>query len=142
MLGDSWDRLGFVLLLQGEPAAAAQCCHKSLVLSRTAGRRKDATTAIFKLFCCATGIGDYLLGAQLTGAHDVLHAAYMNEDVAPEGAYRWNKWSHLEQKVREENQERLRQALGEAEFERAYTVGRGLSFNDAADLALAGTLSD
>ena len=42
----------------------------------------------------------------------------------------------------EENQERLRQALGKAEFERAYTVGRGLSFNDAADLALAGTLSD
>jgi hypothetical protein len=38
--------------------------------------------------------------------------------------------------VRDDNRTRLRQLLGESEFERACGVGRGLSFDEAADLAL------
>jgi predicted ATPase/DNA-binding SARP family transcriptional activator len=136
VLGDEGGHLGFVLLLQGEPEEAALWCRKALVAFRRAGRRKAAVTAIFKLACCATGMGDYLLAARLTGAHDVIHAAYIDDDVAPAGAYRWNKWGPLEQRVWDDNRARLRQVLGEAEFERVYAVGRGLSFDQAADLAL------
>ena len=50
-----------------------------------------------------------------------MHAGHINEDVTPEMAYRWNKWGRLEQKVRDENREWLRQFLAECEFERAYT---------------------
>jgi hypothetical protein len=135
-LVNSWGHLGLVLLLQGEPEEAARWCRKSLVTSRRVGTRKSATIAIFKLTCCATGTGNYGLAAQLTGAHDVMHAAYMSDDVPPEGAYRWNKWGPLEQKLRGENRARLRQVLGEADFESAHALGSWLSFDQAADLAL------
>ena len=85
-------------------------------------------------------MGDYRLAAQLTGAHDGMHGAYAGDDVALEGAYRWNKWGRLDQDVREDNRARLRLALGEADFERDYAVGRGLSFDEAADLALGKAL--
>jgi len=136
LLGVSWGHLGFVLLLQGEPEEAALWCRKSLVANRRLGRRKSAATAIFKLACCATGMGDYRLAAQLTGAHDVMHAAYADDDVAPAGAFKWSKWGPLEQKVRYDNRARLRHVLGEADFERAYAMGRHLGFDEAADLAL------
>lgn len=38
--------------------------------------------------------------------------------------------------MREDNRARLRQVLGEDQFERAYAVGRALSFDEAVDLAL------
>lgn len=139
-LGDEYGHLRFVLLLQGEPEEATRWCREALVAFRRAGRRKGAATAIFKLACCATGMGDYLLAAQLTGAHDVVHAAYIDDDVAPAGTYRWNKWGPLEQSVRDDNRARLGQVLGEAEFERAYALGRGLSSDQAADLALGRAL--
>jgi predicted ATPase len=140
LMGESWGHLGFVLLLQQEPEEASLWFSKSLVAYRRLGRRKEATTAIFKLACCATVRGDYRLAAQLTGAHDVMHAAHIDDDVAPEGAYKWNNWGPLEQKLRDDNRARLRHVLGEADFERAYAAGRHLGFDEAADLAL-GTCS-
>jgi hypothetical protein len=86
---------------------------------------------MFKLACCATGLGDYPLAARLTGALDAI-AAHVN-DAVPEKAY---KWSLLEQKMQDDNRARLRRALGEVEFERAYIDGSGLNVDEAADLAL------
>jgi tetratricopeptide (TPR) repeat protein len=132
---DTWGGLALVLLLQGKFEEAALRCRKSLLARRRLGLRTGTANDIFKLACCATGMGNYLQAAQLTGAHDVMHAK-IDVEVVPEGAFKWNKWTPLEQKVREDNRAALRRVLGEVEFERAYAVGRGLSFDQAADLAL------
>jgi hypothetical protein len=89
---------------------------------------------VFKLVCCATGLGDFQLAAKLTGALDAL-ARHIN-DVVPDKAY---QWSPLEQKMQRDNRERLHRTLGEAAFERAYIEGRGLSVDGAVDLALGRT---
>jgi non-specific serine/threonine protein kinase len=130
-LGDWWDSLAWVALLQGELDEAAFLARKSLIACRQVGRRGSAASAMFKLACCATGVGNYTLAAKLTGALDAL-AGHINY-VSPDRAY---KWSPLEQKMRGDNRDRLRRALGEAEFERVYIEGSGLSVDEAADLAL------
>jgi tetratricopeptide (TPR) repeat protein len=133
-LGDWWGSLGWVLLLQGELEEAALLARKSLIACRRVGRRGGTASAMFKLACCATGLGDYQLAAKLTGALDAL-AGHIN-DVVPDKAY---KWSPLEQKMQDDNREQLHRALGEAAFERAYMEGSGLSVDGAADLALGRT---
>jgi predicted ATPase/DNA-binding SARP family transcriptional activator len=133
-LGDWWGSLGWVLLLQGELEEAALLARKSLIACRRAGRRGGTASAMFKLACCATGMGDYQLAAKLIGALDAL-AGHIN-DVVPDKAY---KWSPLEQKMQDDNRQRLHRALGEAAFERAYIEGSGLSVDGAADLALGRT---
>jgi predicted ATPase/DNA-binding SARP family transcriptional activator len=133
-LGDWWGSLGWVLLLQGELEEAALLARKSLIACRRVGRRGGAASAIFKLACCATGLGNYPLAAKLTGALDAL-AGHIN-DVVPDKAY---KWSALEQRMQDDNRKRLHRALGGPEFERAYIEGSGLSVDEAADLALGRT---
>jgi predicted ATPase/DNA-binding SARP family transcriptional activator len=130
-LGDWWGSLGWVLLLQGELEEAAVSARKSLIACRRVGRRGGTASAMFKLACCATGLGNYPLAAKLTGALDAW-AGHIN-DLVPDKAY---KWSPLEQKMQDDNRERLHRALGEAEFERVYIEGSGLSVDEAADLAL------
>jgi predicted ATPase len=127
-----WQGLGFVLLLQGELEEAALLCRKSLIACRRLARRgADAAFALLLLSCCATGAEDYRRAAQLTGAHDVIEADIL--DLAPKRGYDWTPW---EQEVRDDNRARLRQVLGDDGFERAYVLGRGLSFEEAVDLAL------
>ena len=133
-LGDWWGSLGWVLLLQGELEEAALLARKSLIACRRVGRRGGTASAMFKLACCATGLGDYQLAAKLTGALDAL-TGHIN-DVVPDKAY---KWSPLEQKMLDDNRERLHRALGEAAFQRAYLEGSGLTVDGAADLALGRT---
>ena len=131
-LWDSWGSLGWVLLLQGELNGAVQLCRKSLITCRRVGRRGGAAFAIFKLGCCAARLGDCLLAAQLIGAHDTFEARI--NDVVPEKAY---KWSPLALIMRNDSLAWLRHLLGEVEFEQAYALGRALSFDEAADLALS-----
>jgi hypothetical protein len=83
------------------------------------------------LGCCATRDGDYDLAAGLAGAHDAIDAAII--DHAPTGAH-W--WSPVEQRVRDDNRGRLREALGDAEYERAHAAGAQLRVEEAVDLAL------
>ena len=125
-----WNGLGFVLRFQGEFDEAALWCRKSLIGSRRLGQRRTAAFALFLLACCATGIGDYSRAAKLTGASDAIEADIVA--VTPQ-AY---VWTSIEQQVRDDNWARLRQALGDREFERSYAVGRGLTFEAATDLAL------
>ena len=129
-----WGCLGWVLFLQGELEDAALLSRKSLITCRRLGTHGRAGLAISVLACCATGAGDYRLAAELTGVYDVLDAR-SGVDV-PGGTYKWFLSTPLEQKVRDDNRARLRQVLGEADFERFCAVGKGLSFHEAADLAL------
>jgi len=89
---------------------------------------------IFHLGVCATSAGDYRRAAQITGAHDILDAALLA--AAPARAYERHP---SDQKLQDDNRARLRQALGEEEFERACMIGRGLSLGQACDLALGKT---
>jgi len=124
--------LGLILFLQGELEEAELSSRKALIAYRRLGRPGvNAAFAIFLSACCATGTGDYRRAAQLTGAHDVIDADIM--DVAPKGGF---DWTTERQAVGDDVRARLREALGDDEFERAYTVGRGLSFEEAVDLAL------
>jgi predicted ATPase/DNA-binding SARP family transcriptional activator len=130
-LNQLWIDLGVVLLGEGKFEEAARLCRKALVSSRRQGNRANVVTEIFALACCATGTGDYRRAAQLTGAFDVLDA-----DVAEVIPSRAQVWTPLEQRLRDDNLARLREVLGEREFGRAYDLGRGLSFDEAVDLAL------
>jgi hypothetical protein len=96
------------------------------------GMRVAVASAIFVLACYATGAGDYCRAAQLTGAHDVIDATVI--DASPN-----YYWTPLDQRVRDDNQARLRLALGEGEFNRAYSAGRALDLDQAVDLALGRT---
>jgi predicted ATPase/class 3 adenylate cyclase len=126
-----WQNLGFVLLLQGELERATILARQSLIACRRRGSRLEATFAIFILACCATRTGESLRAAQLLGAHDVIEADVVG--VAPDRTF---VSTEFEQRAREENRESARRLLGDDEFERAYGFGRGLSFDEAIDLAL------
>ena len=130
-LWDSLGSLGWVLLLQGELEGAMNLCRKSLIICRRVGRRGGAASAIFKIACCASGMSNYLLAAQLFGAKDAIDVDV--NGLAPEMAY---KPGRLEQHVGDDARARLRQVLGEAELQRVYGVGFRLSFDEATDLAL------
>jgi tetratricopeptide (TPR) repeat protein len=132
----SLDGLGEARLLQGEIEQAANCCRRSVVGLRRLGSRSDAAMAFFKLACCATRLGHFLEAACLAGACDVMHAAYVIE-AGPEGAYKWNKWTALHQRLWDENLAQLRDALGNHEFDTSYSAGSRLTFDEAVDLALS-----
>jgi tetratricopeptide (TPR) repeat protein len=126
-----WSSLGYVQLLRGDLEAAGQLCRKSLIACRGQGRRSgEAALAMFVVACCATVAGDYGRAAQLTGAHDLIDAAIVGTGD------RVHYWKPNYRQKRDDNQERLRQLLGEDEFDRAYGIGRALNFNEAVDLAL------
>jgi tetratricopeptide (TPR) repeat protein len=128
-LNYSWNSLCFVLLLleKFEEAALVSC--KSLVGGRRLGHRRVVAFAIFVLACCAAGLGEHRRAAQLTGSHDAIEA----DIIGVGGAY---SLTPLEQRVWEDNTARLREFLGKGEFVRAYGIGRGLTFDQAVDLAL------
>ena len=75
------------------------------------------------LACCATGVGDYSRAALLHGAAERV--------VSQPRMY------PIEDRLRSDDEARLRHALGDLEFDRGYGAGRALSFEDAVDLALS-----
>jgi predicted ATPase/class 3 adenylate cyclase len=134
-LGSSWhSRLlwanhGITLYLLGEVEEAEEFSRRALLTSRRIGIQVGTTAwMVFVLACCATSRGDVVRGAQLTGAHDGLF------DSLPEVGRGY--WSPLELAMRENNRAALREALGEAEYERRLAVGRGLGLDRLVDYAL------
>jgi tetratricopeptide (TPR) repeat protein len=124
-----WGNHGVFCYLLGEVEGAERYSRRSLVSARRLGLRLDESAwNFFVLACCATSNGDFARAAQLTGAHDAIDAGL------PEPSR--GIWSPLEIEMRDRNRARLVEALGEADFERASTVGRGLALDKVADLAL------
>jgi predicted ATPase/transcriptional regulator with XRE-family HTH domain len=130
LLPQYWRLLGDVMLGEEEPENAALLYRKALIACRHHDPRL-AGALIFHLAVCATSTGDHQRAAQITGAHDVLDATLVA--AAPERAYQQDPSS---QKLRDDNRARLREALGEEEFGRAYTIGKGLNLEQSCDLAL------
>jgi predicted ATPase/class 3 adenylate cyclase len=133
LLPQYWSLLGDVMFLEGQSEDAALLYRKALIACRHHDPRLVGAL-IFHLALCATSTGDYRRAAQITGAYDVLDAALVA--AAPARAYGQHP---SEQKLRDNNRARLRRALGEERFERAYTIGRGLSLEQSCDLALGKT---
>ena len=116
----------------GEFDLAVKQSRKALRLSRRNGSPTINTYwVLFTLSCCATQQGQFLLGAYLTGAHEAM------EERAAEPIGGW--WSPTEIQARENNRIKLRQVLGEEEFERAMAFGKDLSADRVYDLAMGRT---
>jgi len=113
----------------GELDLAVQQCHRGLRLARRNGSPAiHVYWSIFTLMCCATQQGRFLLGAQLTGAHEGM------EERAIEPIGGW--WSPSEIKAREDNRRLLLEGLGVEEFNRALSFGKSLSGDEVYDLAM------
>ncbi len=124
-----WCNSGIFNLLLGEFDAAVQLGQRALRLSRRNGSLVSIDCwIVFTLACCATLQGHFLLGAQLTGAHDGIE----ERAIEPLGGY----WPLLEIEARENNRVMLREALGDEEYERAIALGKSLSPDRVYDLAL------
>jgi predicted ATPase/class 3 adenylate cyclase len=122
-----WTNLGLLCYLSGEVDDAERYSRRAVLSARRLGIPLSDYN-VFVFACCATSKGDFLRGAQLTGAHDAIDARL------PES---WRGyWSPMEIEMRDLNRARLVEALGEEEFERASAVGRGLPSDRVADLAL------
>ena len=121
------------MFLEGDPENAAALYRKALTTCRHHDPRLVGAL-IFHLGVCATSRGDYQRAAQIMGAHDIIDAALVA--AAPAKAYERHP---SDKKLRDDNRARLREALGEEEFERVCMIGRGLSLEQACDLALGKT---
>jgi tetratricopeptide (TPR) repeat protein len=127
-----WSNAGSFSFFLGEIDVALQYSRQALRLSRRSGRSVGHEYwMLFTLACCATQQGDFLVGAQLTGAHDGIE----ERALEPLGGY----WSPLEIAARENNRVTLREALGNEEYDRLIAVGKGLSVDRVYDLALGRT---
>jgi predicted ATPase/class 3 adenylate cyclase len=130
LLPQYWRLLGYVTFLEGEPGSAVQLYRKALIACRHHDPRLIGAL-IFHLALCATSTGDYQRAAQMVGAHDVLDAALAA--AAPAKAYQQDPSN---QKLRDNNRTQLLEAMGAERFERAYIAGKGLSLEQACELAL------
>jgi non-specific serine/threonine protein kinase len=123
---------GALSFFAGENDLAVIQSQKALRLSRRNGSPTINTYWIlFTLSCCATQQGQFLLGAYLTGAHEAM------EERAAEPIGGW--WSPIEIEARENNRIKLREVLGDEEFERAIAFAKDLSADRVYDLAMGRT---
>ncbi len=83
------------------------------------------------LACCAASKGDYLRAARLAGAFGSIETAL--RDAAPDSS---DILRSRERQSLVDSLARVRQYVGEDEFERAVAAGGALSFDEAFDLAL------
>lgn len=116
----------------GEFDLAVQQSQRALRLTRRNGSPvKNVYWAVFTFSCCATQQGSFLLGAHLTGAHE----GFEERAIEPIGGW----WAPMEIEAREVSRAMLREALGDDEFERAMSFGKGLSADRLYDFAMGRT---
>ncbi len=121
--------LAVIRLIQGRPADAAPLVRTCLLVIRRIGPGMTlGAMMIFAAACCATWQGDYLRAARLHGAGDA--------DIAASLELRVINWSAAEQELRQRDQDRLRETLGEAAYQEAYQAGARLSLAQAIEVAL------
>jgi predicted ATPase/class 3 adenylate cyclase len=124
-----WSNAGGFDYFLGDYDQALVHSRRAINLARRSGLSIELEHwSIFTLSCVATLQGDYLLGAQLAGAHDGI------EERASEPLM--GLWSQAETKARDNNRDLLREALGSDEYERAIVAGKNLNANRIYDLAM------
>ncbi|HTW10142.1 MAG TPA: hypothetical protein VME46_21750, partial [Acidimicrobiales bacterium] len=136
LLPSNWGALGEALLLDGEVEQAVPLCRRSLLAARRCDPR-NVVGAIESLAACFAVLGDHRRAAQLSGAHQSLEAALVA--TAPPLAYQTPPWALG---IQDERRARLRQALGDEEFQRCLEKGRRMTLEAACDLALGWTTPD
>ena len=120
--------LSIVLLIEGRHAEAAPLVRRNLLVARRVGAGVDVAMVIFAAACCAAWQGQHQAAARLHGAADAdITAALADGSIG---------WSELEQGLREEEQARLRQQMGDQAFDDTYRLGGDLSRLQAVELAL------
>jgi len=120
--------LGIVLLMQDRHEEALPVVRQTVLAARRMGHRIQICELIFAAACCATWQGDYPRAARLHGAADAA--------IAEALADRTISWSEQEQRLREKEQRRLRELIGDAPYDEGYRAGARLSRQQSMDLAL------
>ena len=115
-------------LIEGRYEQAASLVRMCLLMSRRLGPGVPAGELIFSAACVAGWEGDTERAACLHGAGD--------QDIKASLQMRTINWSDAEQQLREREQGRLRELMGDAAFEAAYAAGAPLTLAQATDLAL------
>ncbi len=116
--------LGTVLALEGEPGAARARLSAGLVDAQRVGAPFLVANAVLMQAVAASLEGDAAAGALLHGAADRV-AADLSVPFEP-----------LQSRLRAEDRDRLRRALGDADFAAQYERGRTLTRAQAVELAL------
>jgi hypothetical protein len=120
--------MAMLLLIEGRPAEAVPLVRRCLRVARRSGIRLDVCEVLFGAACCVAWQGDQLKAAQLHGAADVRIGYALADGTIT--------WSPVEEQLRVDEQDRVREALGAAEFEHAYREGARLSRQQAVERAL------
>jgi predicted ATPase/DNA-binding SARP family transcriptional activator len=135
----SWGALGEAHLLQGHFEEATACARKALTGFRRLGLRDVAVSHLATVACCAARLGKTKDAAQLFGAYDAMHSAYLRQSATPGRSNRFEKLTHTKQKLHQDNRDSLRQSLGNQDFALVYSAGTRITFDEAVDLALSVT---
>jgi hypothetical protein len=126
--------LSVVLLIEGRHAEAAPLVRRNLLTARRIGAGVDVAMVIFSAASCAAWQGSHPAAARLHGAADAdITAALADASIG---------WSDVEQRLREDEQARLRHQMGDQAYAEAYGLGGGLSRLQAVELALADHTGD
>ena len=120
--------LAILMLIEGRPEDALPLVRRCLQVARRSGIRLDVCEVLFCAACCAAYQGDLVKAARLHGAADV-RIGYALADGSI-------KWSPTEEGLRQAEQRKVREVLGEAQYGEAYRHGAALSRQQAVDLAL------
>jgi predicted ATPase/class 3 adenylate cyclase len=120
--------LALLRLIQGRHAEAVSLVRTCLQVRRRLGPGVPGGDLIFAAACCAAWEGDPDRAARLHGAGD--------KDITASLENRSINWPDVEQQLREREQGKLQEQLGEAAYRDAYRSGAQLSPEQALDLAL------
>jgi predicted ATPase/class 3 adenylate cyclase len=118
--------LGWVARQGNDLSGAMSRFATGLWQSRRMGERDGLAYASLGLACVTADLGDWQRAAELHGVAQ----AFLDRVAEP--------WQDLEDAYRRDSLAKVRAALDGDEFERAYSRGAGLSFDDAFSLATAG----
>jgi predicted ATPase/class 3 adenylate cyclase len=118
--------LGWVLRAEHDLDGARSALQEALRIGRRIGAKRDMAEAILGLACLAGDLDDWPRAPVLHGAAQAL----LDQTGVP--------WGTTVAGIRQESLDQTGAALGDEQFQRAYTRGMTLRFDQAIDLALGG----